>query len=430
MAIADLIRPSARFRALLNDVGPIAPVDSAVPAQGETGAGKEATARAIHEAGPRQRLVALNCAAIPSALLPREPFGHQRGAFAGACSLAAFCLGGFLLSGCGSPRPATVQFTQVPEAGPGGAARTVKIAGRATGVKPGQRIVLFARAGTWYVQPFGSRPFTEIQPDRSWSNITHVGSEYAALLVERDYAPPKVADVLPAEGGPVIAVATVSGTPSALSRRLTPGKMSFSGFEWEVYRAPRDIFGTLYPNSPSNVWTDSKGWLHLRITKEPEGWTGAEINLTRSLGYGTCSFVIHELPALEPATVLSVVTWDPLDAGQYHRSFDIMLGQFGDPAIKNAQYSILPFNVPGNVYRFTVPRGAFTHSIHWERGRLSFETKETGGRSRVVTEHAFTAGIPTPGGEKIHINLFAYADSKVPQKNGIEVIVEKFAYLP
>jgi hypothetical protein len=80
-------------------------------------------------------------------------------------------------------------------------------------------------------------------------------------------------------------------------------------------------------------------------------------------------------------------------------SFDILLGQFGDAAIKNAQYSILPFNVPGNVYRFTVPRGAFTHSIHWERGRLSFETKETGGRSHVVSEHAFTSGVPTPGGE-------------------------------
>ena len=342
----------------------------------------------------------------------------------------AFVLAAFVVvSGCSSP-PATIQFTQVPDAGPGGAEKTVKIAGRATGSKPGQRVVLFAWDGTWYVQPFGSKPITEIKPDHSWSNVTHVGAKYAALLVERDYAPPRVADTLPVQGGPVIAVATVAGTPSPLSQRMTPGKINFSGFEWEVYRIPRDIFGVLYPNSGSNVWTDQKGWIHLKITKEPEGWTGAEINLTRSLGYGTYSFVTHELPELEPATVLSMNSWDPLDAGQYHRSFYLLLGQFGDAAIKNAQYSILPFNVPGNVYRFAVPRGAFTHSIHWERGRLSFETRETGGRARVLGEHTFTSGIPTPGGERIHMDLFPQGDSRIPQKNGVEVVIEKFVYLP
>jgi hypothetical protein len=355
--------------------------------------------------------------------------GH-RTTSSGSCSLTAFGLGAFLFSGCGSPAPPVIQFTQVPEAGPGGAAKTVKIAGRATGAKPGQRIVLFARDGTWYVQPFASKPFTEIQPDHSWATVTHVGTEYAALLVERDYAPPKVTDVLPSRGGPVIATATVSGTASSLSERMTPGKLNFSGFEWEVYRAPKDNFGILYLNSPSNVWIDPKGWLHLRLTKESEGWTGAEINLTRSLGYGTYSFLIHELPQLEPATVLVIRSWDPMDAGQYHRAFQMVLGQFGDPSIKNAQYAVFPLNVPANVHRFSVPRGAFTYSARWERGRISFQTREPGGRSRVIAEHAFTGGIPNPGGEKIHISLFAYGDSPVPQKNGVEVVVERFLYLP
>ena len=86
MTTPDLIGSSPKFRALLTEVARVAPVDSAGLIQGETGTGKEVIARVIHEASPRrnQRFVALNCAAIPAALLESELFGHERGAFTGA----------------------------------------------------------------------------------------------------------------------------------------------------------------------------------------------------------------------------------------------------------------------------------------------------------------------------------------------------------
>src|ERR1700679_3861891 len=88
MPTIDLIGSSPRFQALLAEVARVAPVDSAVLIQGETGTGKEVIARAIHEASPRRshRFVALNCVAIPGPLLESELFGHERGAFTGACS--------------------------------------------------------------------------------------------------------------------------------------------------------------------------------------------------------------------------------------------------------------------------------------------------------------------------------------------------------
>jgi formate hydrogenlyase transcriptional activator len=87
----NLIGSSAKFEAVLDAINVVAPVDCTVLIQGETGTGKEAIARAIHEASPRRqnRFVALNCAAIPSALLESELFGHERGAFTGAVNQTA-----------------------------------------------------------------------------------------------------------------------------------------------------------------------------------------------------------------------------------------------------------------------------------------------------------------------------------------------------
>src|SRR5271155_4912549 len=88
MTTLELIGSSPKFRALLTEVARVAPVDSVVLIHGETGTGKEVIARAIHEASPRRdhRFVALNCAAVPGALLESELFGHERGAFTGACT--------------------------------------------------------------------------------------------------------------------------------------------------------------------------------------------------------------------------------------------------------------------------------------------------------------------------------------------------------
>jgi formate hydrogenlyase transcriptional activator len=86
MISPKLIGESPTFRAVLDAITMVAPVDSAVLVQGETGTGKELIARAIHDASLRrqQRFVAVNCAAIPAALLESELFGHERGAFTGA----------------------------------------------------------------------------------------------------------------------------------------------------------------------------------------------------------------------------------------------------------------------------------------------------------------------------------------------------------
>jgi len=84
----DVVGRSTALKSLRRQVEMVAPTDSTVLIQGETGTGKELIARAIHRLSERHYgpFVKLNCSAIPAGLLESELFGHERGAFTGAMS--------------------------------------------------------------------------------------------------------------------------------------------------------------------------------------------------------------------------------------------------------------------------------------------------------------------------------------------------------
>ena len=85
---SGLIGTSAAIRAIVALLPDLGRSDASVLLEGESGTGKEVLARAIHAAGPRasRPFVAVNCGAIPEAILESELFGHEKGAFTGATS--------------------------------------------------------------------------------------------------------------------------------------------------------------------------------------------------------------------------------------------------------------------------------------------------------------------------------------------------------
>ncbi len=76
------------LRSVFSQIEAVAPTNTSILITGETGTGKEVIARAIHELSPRhsRNLVKVSCAALPAGLLESELFGHERGAFTGACT--------------------------------------------------------------------------------------------------------------------------------------------------------------------------------------------------------------------------------------------------------------------------------------------------------------------------------------------------------
>jgi len=83
---ARVVGKSASFRQVLTRATQVAATETTVLLLGESGTGKEVVARFLHRASPRSAgpFVALNCAALPEALLESELFGYERGAFTGA----------------------------------------------------------------------------------------------------------------------------------------------------------------------------------------------------------------------------------------------------------------------------------------------------------------------------------------------------------
>ena len=325
--------------------------------------------------------------------------------------------------------PPSIEFTTVPEAAAGGSERMGRIAGRVTGAGPGQQVVLYAKSGVWWVQPLTVEPFTKLGADSTWENSIHLGAEYAALLVDRSFRPAATIDALPARGGSILAVASVKGIGDYAE--LPPKKLTFSGYEWEVRQIPSDRGGQ-NDYDRANAWTDSDGFLHLRLAKRDNHWTSAEVILTRSLGYGTYVFTVRDTSSLDPSAALGMLTWDEEGIDQSHRELDIEISQWGDRSIPNAQYVVQPYYVPANVARFSAPAGPLSHSFRWEPGRAAFRTtrRKSAAGPDIVAQHEFTSGVPTPGGERVRMNLYYFRYSNEPPPADVEVVIERFQYFP
>ncbi|MBI2688416.1 MAG: hypothetical protein HYX27_19095 [Acidobacteria bacterium] len=215
--------------------------------------------------------------------------------------------------------------------------------------------------------------------------------------------------------------------------------VSFSGYNWMV-KTSRGKVGpgpNYFSDSANNVWVDTPGRLHLKLTKTGNKWYSAEVINTASLGYGTYRFYLDSVvDNLDPNVVLGLFTWN--DAPDYnHREIDIEFSRWGnaaDPA--NAQYVVQPYDTPGNLLRFTEPPATVQsiHSFQWTPTSISHRSVKgidpaTTNPADLIAEKTFTAFLPVPGGENARMNLWLFRGSAPSNRQTVEVIISRFEWI-
>jgi hypothetical protein len=347
----------------------------------------------------------------------------NRGASLPAIALCLLC------AACDRPRGApSIEFTAVPPFAAGSSGKLDALEGTATRTAAGEQVVLYARSGVRWIQPEEKYPFIRLRSGK-WKTRTHPGSAYAALLVKAGFVPPWKVDALPCVGSSVLAVARAEGPPI---RPRSTNTLMFDGYQWNIRETASTPGGTPNNYDPANAWTDGRGFLHMRIRANPaQGtWTSAEVNLNRSLGYGSYRFVVRNVGSLDDSAVFSMLTWDDLGPD---REMDIEISRWGDPHASNGQFVIQPYYIPANTFRFPAPSGRATFMLRWEEDRARFKAFR-GAVARwdapAAGGHVFTSGVPAAGNETVHLNLYVFGGTREPKLSNAEVVVEKFEYLP
>jgi hypothetical protein len=345
--------------------------------------------------------------------------------FAGLVAAAA----AVVTAGCGSPPP-SVTITEIPAAGVGGDIRTATIAGRVDGARPGDRIVLFAKSGQWYVQPLRTRPFTEIDAEGRWRSPIHLGTDYAAIVVREGYRPPNTTKVLPDLGAGVLAIVAVKGSGSYVGGPVAP--LQFSGYEWDVRQRPSDRGGrNLY--SADNVSVDADGALRLTVGRRENQWSSAGVCLTRPLGYGTYVFIVRDMTGADPAARLALFTYDERGRAEHFREMNIDLWNGDDPGTWGGQFVVQPNYLPGNVHRFSVPAGRVSYTMRWEPGVAAFKSMRGNFLEQpgaAIASQTFTTGVPGPGNERVCMAFYSYWKGGREPRADSSIAIERFQYLP
>ena len=230
--------------------------------------------------------------------------------------------------------------------------------------------------------------------------------------------------------------------------------LDFSGHKWLVKSSGSVEKEGPGPNwfsdTEENVWLDTEGRLHMRITHPAVGtdarraatpeiakgdrgddrWWCAEVVSERSFGHGRYTFVVEGgVETINENVVLGLFTWDT-SPEHHNREIDIEISRWRDPENDAGQFVVQPGETEGNIKRFPVPLEGkpSVHTFHWQKDRVDFlMTRARDGG--VIQEWSYRGpDNPPEGNEKVRINLWLVRGMPPSDGNEVEVVLRRFAF--
>ena len=210
----------------------------------------------------------------------------------------------------------------------------------------------------------------------------------------------------------------------------TTDTIMFSGYEWNVKNSNGALWGpgpNLFNDSIQNVWVDSNGSLHLRITHGLciDQWYCAEVYSVQSFGYGTYNFTLAPgFETLDKNVVLGLFTYlDDLN------EIDIEFAKWGQETTNNGQYVLQPSWKPNHIERFEFePQGEDSvHGFTWCKNSIDFWSFSS---FFEFNWRYYGLGIPQPSTEHVNMNLWLMQGLAPSDYTETEVVIKSFEFIP
>ena len=209
--------------------------------------------------------------------------------------------------------------------------------------------------------------------------------------------------------------------------------IQFAGINWNVKNRLQAGPGpNNWSDSPSSVWVDAEGSLHMKIRKSGNTWYCSEIIAQQSFGYGEYRFYLaSDVESFDPEVVVGLFTYE-----SDTREIDIEFSRWGNPANVDGYYTVQPV-VAGNQKTF-IPNMAGKNSTHkfiWSNSNIFFQSyfghyATLPSTDSLINEWNYTGkDNPPVGNEMLHINFWLFQGHEPVNQQEAELVI-KSVYIP
>lgn len=198
--------------------------------------------------------------------------------------------------------------------------------------------------------------------------------------------------------------------------------IDFAGHTWLVKESIRLVGPGPNIFSKENVSALPSG-LHLRMSRQEDAWTSAEVVMVKSLGYGTYTFKLDSLD-VDSGVTFGAFLYDEA-AAPWHREIDIELGGVGKSvAGATGTFAVQPTSQSGHTAPFFGDCAAgCTLVIYWMPGIVDFTVATSAGKETWAVRGAM---VPKPGEARVRMNLWRVARKEIAVQP--QVVISDFTF--